>query len=161
MPFEIKKPDAPKKTFVLARPLHLTADEKVVEESDPAGVKVLGGAGYAMYEEEAKHYGLTDEHRAVPDKPDPVPDTTPEKPVENKPDVAPEVEPEKAEEPEIPDDLKGKLPADLPGHAALAEAGINTYNQLRKALADDVKIPGIGDATRAKIIEALNAVPEE
>ena len=60
-----------------------------------------------------------------------------------------------------PAPLKGKLPEDFPGHAALDAAGIHTYGQLRKALADGVKIPGVGDATTAKIEEALAASSEE
>jgi hypothetical protein len=63
-------------------------------------------------------------------------------------------------EPE-PAQPKGKLPDDFPGHAALDAFGIHTYGQLRKALADEVKIPGIGDATKTKIEEALAASTEE
>lgn len=50
---------------------------------------------------------------------------------------------------------QGKLPENFPGHAALAEADINTYAQLRKA-GDIKEVPGIGKATAAKIAEALN-----
>lgn len=51
-------------------------------------------------------------------------------------------------------ELKGALPDDFPGHAALAAADITTYAQLRKA--DDVtQIVGIGEATAKKIAEAL------
>ena len=53
-----------------------------------------------------------------------------------------------------PAELKGKLPEDFPGHAALAEAGINTYGQLRK-VSDLTAIAGIGEATAAKILETL------
>jgi hypothetical protein len=50
--------------------------------------------------------------------------------------------------------LKGKLPDDFPGHAALETAGITTYAQLRKAgNLDD--IVGIGPATAQKIRESL------
>ena len=49
---------------------------------------------------------------------------------------------------------QGKLPEDFPGHAALAEAGINTFGQLRKA-GDVTEIEGIGPATAKKIEEAL------
>jgi hypothetical protein len=58
-------------------------------------------------------------------------------------------------------DLRGKLPEDFPGFVALGESGINTYAQVRKAIKDEVKIPGIADATTAKIKEALAAKPEE
>lgn len=61
---------------------------------------------------------------------------------------------------EVPEDLKGKLPEDFPGHAALAEAGINTYAQLRKA-GDVTEVAGIGPATAKKIAEALAATTEE
>lgn len=59
-------------------------------------------------------------------------------------------------EPEPP--KQGKLPEDFPGHAALAEAGINTFAQARKQR--DSKdgltgVAGIGEATAAKIEEAL------
>jgi len=57
--------------------------------------------------------------------------------------------------------LKGKLPEDFPGHAALDTAGIHTYGQLRKALEGGVKIHGIGSATQAKIDEALAAAPAD
>jgi predicted flap endonuclease-1-like 5' DNA nuclease len=52
----------------------------------------------------------------------------------------------------------GKLPDDFPGHAALEEAGITTYAQVRKAQkADELKdVSGIGDATLANIAEALD-----
>lgn len=69
MGFEIKKPAMPQKTFILNRPMHVTADGKAVEEDDEKGVKVLGGAGSAFYEEEAKQYGLDDSHRMVDKKP--------------------------------------------------------------------------------------------
>ena len=50
--------------------------------------------------------------------------------------------------------LSGPLPDDFPGRSALADAGINTYAQLRKV--DDVTdLPGVGPATAAKIAEAL------
>ena len=50
--------------------------------------------------------------------------------------------------------LKGKLPEDFPGKTELAEAGINTYAQLRKH-GDVTDVDGIGPATAAKIKEAL------
>mgnify|MGYP003577716263 CR=1 FL=1 len=134
----------PPKTFIINRNLHLDADDKVVEESDPAGRKVLGGKGKAFYEEEAKHYGLDESHRLV--------------------DEPKEVETVEAEEKpvgeiEVPEELKGKLPEDFPGHAALSEAGINTFAQLRKA-GDVTEISGIGPATAAKIAERLAVEPE-
>lgn len=71
-------------------------------------------------------------------------------------------------EPKAPEALKGRLPEDFPGYAALAaaEPPIHTYKQLNKAIADGVKIPGIGDSTLAKINEVLAAgvveeAPEE
>lgn len=68
MALEINQPQAPKKTFVLNRTLHVTKDGKVVEEADVRGVKVLGGVGKAFYEDEAKAMGLDDSHR-VPSEP--------------------------------------------------------------------------------------------
>ena len=69
--------------------------------------------------------------------------------------VPPAAPPEQITEPEHPkSELKGKLPEDFPGHAALLEAGIHTYAQLRKA-GELTEIPGIGEATAAKIAEAL------
>lgn len=50
--------------------------------------------------------------------------------------------------------LRGKLPEDFPGHAALEAAGITTYTQLRNA-GDVTEIDGIGPATAEKIGEAL------
>jgi hypothetical protein len=50
----------------------------------------------------------------------------------------------------------GPLPDDFPGRAALKDAHINTYAQLRAA-GDATTIPGIGDATADKINEALEA----
>jgi hypothetical protein len=152
MPFEIKKPMMPKKTFILNRNLHLDKDGKVVEENDLSGVKVLGGKGKALYEEEAKHYGLDESHRVVEEKPVEV-KTPPD-------ETAVAEEPVEEEKPEAPEELKGKLPEDFPGHAALAEAGINTYGQLRK-VGDLTEVKGIGEATAAKIAEALVAEPED
>ena len=48
----------------------------------------------------------------------------------------------------------GPLPDDFPGHAALAEAGIKTYAQLRK-YGDVTDVPRIGAATEAKIKAAM------
>lgn len=67
------------------------------------------------------------------------------------------IEPELAVEPPPPVEAappQGKLPDDFPGHAALKSAGITTYAQLRK-VGDLTKIDGIGEATAAKIQEAL------
>jgi hypothetical protein len=52
------------------------------------------------------------------------------------------------------DKKTGPLPDDFPGRAALAEAKINTYAQLRAA-GDPTTIPGIGEATAEKIAEAM------
>ncbi|HKS27824.1 MAG TPA: hypothetical protein VJS44_08395 [Pyrinomonadaceae bacterium] len=53
--------------------------------------------------------------------------------------------------------LRGKLPEDFPGQAALEAEGVGTYAQARKRVKDGTltDIPGIGDATAAKIAEAL------
>lgn len=158
MPFEIKKPLMPKKTFILNRNLHLDKASKVVEENDPTGVKVLGGKGKALYEEEAKLYGLDDSHRLVEEKPketEKVIEPTPEKPPEMS---APIPEPVPAAQ-EVPAELKGKLPDDFPGKVALdaAEPPIHTYGQLAKFADDYTQIPGIGPAAAKKIAEVLAA----
>lgn len=49
---------------------------------------------------------------------------------------------------------QGPLPDDFPGRAALEKADINTYAQLRKA-GDVTELEGIGEATAAKIEDAL------
>lgn len=58
------------------------------------------------------------------------------------------------EQADAPKLLQGKLPDDFPGLAALDAAGIHTYAQLRNA-GDVTKIAGIGEATAAKIDEAM------
>lgn len=50
---------------------------------------------------------------------------------------------------------RGKLPADFPGHAALEAAGVTSYGKLRALKGDYSEVPGVGDATAAKIKEAL------
>ena len=54
-------------------------------------------------------------------------------------------------------ELKGRLPDNFPGHAALSEAGIHTYHQLRKQQAGEglTAVPGIGDVTAEHIEDAL------
>lgn len=65
-----------------------------------------------------------------------------------------------ASSPEPNPALRGKLPDNFPGLAALNAEGYTSYAQVRKAMKDDVKIQGIADATKAKIREALAAKPE-
>ncbi len=52
------------------------------------------------------------------------------------------------------DRTTGPLPDDFPGRAALADAHINTYAQIRK-IDDPSTIPGVGEATADKIADAL------
>jgi hypothetical protein len=54
-------------------------------------------------------------------------------------------------------ELKGKLPEDFPGRRELeaADPPIHTYGQLRKAIKENVKVPGIGDAKQQQILERL------
>lgn len=59
------------------------------------------------------------------------------------------IEPQKSETPK-----QGKLPEDFPALAALEDAKITTYAQLRK-VKDLTSIPGVGPATAEKIAEAL------
>ena len=56
------------------------------------------------------------------------------------------------------EELKGHLPQTFPGFDALAEAGINTYHQVRKQRDSEeglIAVAGIGPATAAHIEEAL------
>jgi len=55
-----------------------------------------------------------------------------------------------------------KLPEDFPGFAALDAAGEATEAKVRKRIADGTltEVPGLGDATAAKIEEALKAEPD-
>lgn len=52
---------------------------------------------------------------------------------------------------------QGNLPDDFPGRAALADAGINTFAQVRKQRDGEglTAVAGIGEATARKIDEAL------
>lgn len=179
MPFEIKKPFTPKKTFIINRNLHLNAAGKWVEETDPTGVRNLGSKGKALYEEEAKSYGLDESHRLVEEKAEEKAEEKPEahaaeilNQAEAREAVGYKAEEEKPAEPEKVEheELKGKLPADFPGHAALADADppINTYGQLRKAIARGTlekpwyaDIANIADKTAEKIEERLAAIPED
>lgn len=54
-------------------------------------------------------------------------------------------------------ELRGKLPEDFPGKAELEafDPPIHTYGQLRRAIKDNVKVPGIGDAKQRQILERL------
>lgn len=77
-------------------------------------------------------------------------------------DGTPEAEDGKSKVAEFSDQqtqLKGKLPDDFPGKAALEAEGITTYAKLRKA-GDVTEVPGIGPATKAKIDEALSQSSE-
>ena len=79
--------------LVLGRALHLTADGRVVEEDDVAGVTVLGGKGSTMSAAQIERYGLNESHaRATAEAPAPAP--------------APEPEPEPAPEPPPPVEAK-------------------------------------------------------
>lgn len=69
--------------------------------------------------------------------------------------------PEKSETDEDPDDhghiMRGKLPEDFPGRAALDGTQNATYARVRKLIATDnlTKIEGIGEITAGKIEEAM------
>jgi hypothetical protein len=54
-------------------------------------------------------------------------------------------------------ELKGRLPADFPGRKELEafDPPIRTYAQLRRVIASDLKVPGIGDITKQQILERL------
>lgn len=80
---------------------------------------------------------------------------------ELRPKAASEGEAAAEEEAEASSELKGKLPEDFPGHAALEAEGITTYAKVRKQLDSITEVPGIGDATAEKIREAMSASPEE
>lgn len=144
MPFTIEKPFVPQKTFVLNRTLHLDKDGQVVEETDPRGVKRLGMAGKAFFEEEAAAYGLNDSYRLVEEQPEPPMPT---------PAPAPAPAPEPQPEPE-PEPVTDELPEDFPGRKALNDAGITTLTQVR-AIENVKDIPGIGEVKAAQIAEAL------
>lgn len=79
---------------------------------------------------------------------------------ELRPKTAPEGEEAEGEE-EAPAELKGRLPEDFPGHAALEAEGLTTYAKVRKQLDSITEVPGIGDATAERIREAMSASPEE
>jgi hypothetical protein len=53
--------------------------------------------------------------------------------------------------------LKGKLPEDFPGRAALEAGGVTTYAQVRKLRDGDglTSVAGVGDATASQIEEAI------
>lgn len=59
--------------------------------------------------------------------------------------------------------LRGKLPEDFPGHAALVKAGITSYGKVRAYMktGELTSIPGIGDATAAQIEEIMGASTSE
>jgi hypothetical protein len=56
-------------------------------------------------------------------------------------------------------ELKGPLPDDFPGRAALADEGITSYGKLRR-VSDVTAIPGIGASTAEKIKAALEGSSE-
>lgn len=65
--------------LVLGRALHLTADGRVVEEDDVAGVTVLGGKGSTMSAAQIERYGLNESHtRATAEAPAPEPQPEPQ-----------------------------------------------------------------------------------
>lgn len=57
-PVTVRQPEQEEGRFVADRAYHLTKDGKVVEEDDPAGVKVLIGKGGSLSADEAAKYGL-------------------------------------------------------------------------------------------------------
>jgi hypothetical protein len=148
MPFTIYKDDRKgSRYFKLLKTLHVTADGRAVEENDPAGIRVLGSEGGLVSEEDAEKYGLDDSQVEAEEAYRP-------------PAAEEKAEPESVGVVEVPEDLKGKLPEDFPGHASLDAAGIHTYAQLRKA-GDVTEVKGIGEATAVKIAEALAALGDE
>lgn len=61
-----------------------------------------------------------------------------------------------AESANEPKALRGKLPEDFPGAAALEAAGVTTYAGVRKQLESLEDIDGVGPATAEKIRDAMN-----
>lgn len=57
--------------------------------------------------------------------------------------------------------LRGKLPDDFPGHAALEAEGLTTYAKVRKRIDSLTDVSGIGEATAEKIRAAMNESSEE
>lgn len=133
-----------KKLFVLGRTLHLDKDDNVVEETDPASVKVLGGKGLAIDPADVRKYKLDDSHRE------------------------PEPEEEAAAEAEAEEDaasLRGKLADDFPGKEALEAADLGTYAKVRNAINKDPEgwyadVKGVGEKLSVKIAEAVGAETE-
>ena len=140
------------KYYVLKRTLHITGDGQIVEETDPAGVTVLGGAGAPVSEEDVKKYGLDESHlESVPEP------AEPEQPAEAPPEPEPPPPEAPAEQAAAvePEPVSDELPEDFPGYAALTEAGIHTYAQVR-ATENLIEISGIGPVTVEKIAERLS-----
>ena len=124
---------------VSAKTYFLNSDKsKVVAEDSSDAHFLLAREGCEVPAEDVEKYGL----KTMPE---------PSKRDEN---VVNEADAAAVEESEESTELKGKLPEDFPGHAALEAAGITTYAQLRKA-GDVTEVPGIGKATAEKIADAL------
>lgn len=89
-------------------------------------------------------------------------------PDETKTDATPEVESrDRGDRPEPaavdPSTLRGALPDDFPGHAALEEADLDTYGRVRHFVhnnGDLTSIAGIGEATANKILVAIGESQE-
>ena len=140
---------------------------KIVDENDPEAAFVLITKGQEMPEDEARQLGLLKD--AAPES------KAKQAPAENKANPAPpeiQAEDGPGETKEEPVPPKGELPASLGPKLLEALAAldppVHTFHQLRKLIAsgtdekpwyEDVK--GIGDATAAKLEEAVKAAPYE
>lgn len=134
--------------FIADRALYLDQDDNLVEADSPEKLTKLADVGTRVSEADVVKYGLREQPSAEPQILARA-EVRESVGFKAEPESVVELEPEPAVEPE----LKGKLPSDFPGHAALAKAGINTYGQLAK-VQDLTTIPGIAEPTAAKIAEA-------